>query len=61
MIATLARYRKLLVYVAGVLAAVLATGLLPADAAMIVNAVLAVLTGLGIHQVSNAAKPAAPK
>jgi hypothetical protein len=49
----LAYVRKLLVYVAGVVAQLLAFGILDGDAQKIAFAVLAVLTGLGIYQAKN--------
>jgi hypothetical protein len=49
----LAYIRKLLVYVAGVVAQLLAFGVLDGDAQKVAFGVLAVLTGLGIYQAKN--------
>lgn len=53
MTAYLAYMRKLLVYVAGVVAQLLAFGLLEGDAQKVAFGVLAILTGLGIYQAKN--------
>jgi hypothetical protein len=52
-IAYLAHVKKLLVYVAGVIAQLLAFGVLEGDVQTIATGVLAVLTGLGIYQARN--------
>lgn len=49
----LAYVKKLLVYVAGVLAQLLAFGVLEGDTQKLAVAALAVLTGLGIYQAKN--------
>jgi hypothetical protein len=49
----LAHVKKLLVYVAGVVAQLLAFGVLEGDVQTIAIGVLAVLTGLGIYQARN--------
>lgn len=49
----LAYVRKLLVYVAGVLAQLLAFGVLDGERQTVAIGILAVLTGLGIYQAKN--------
>ena len=53
MTAYLAHVKKLLVYVAGVVAQLLAFGVLEGDTQKIAFGVLAILTGLGIYQARN--------
>ena len=53
MTAYLAHVRKLLVYVGGVIAQLLAFGLLDGDTQKVAFGVLAILTGLGIYQANN--------
>ena len=53
MTAYLAQVRKLLVYVAGVLAQLLAFGVLEGERQTVAFGILAVLTGLGIYQAKN--------
>jgi hypothetical protein len=49
----LAYVKKLLVYVAGVLAQLLAFGVLEGERQTVAIGILAVLTGLGIYQAKN--------